>query len=312
MRVVFMGTPEFAVPSLEVTARDHELLAVVTQPDRRRDRGQSIKFSPVKEKALEYGVPVLQPERVGTKAFLAEMEQLKPDVIVVVAFGHKIPKALLELPQHGCINVHASLLPKYRGAAPIQYAIINGDEVTGVTTMYLSEGWDEGDMILKAEEPIYPTDTAGALHDRLAVKGAELLGETLKQIAAGTAPRIPQDHDQATFAYKLEKSHGEIDWNQDAASIHNLVRGLNPWPTAYTYFESRILKIWETEVIEISGGSPGEILEIAPEGIVVGTGKGGLLLKQVQRQGARIMSAYDAANGMRLQIGQYLGAPDES
>ena len=171
MQVVFMGTPEFAVPSLEVVANQHQLLAVVTQPDRKRDRGQKVQFSPVKEAALKYNVPIYQPEKVNTQQFRAVMAQYQPEIIVVVAFGQKIPKALLELPVHGCINVHASLLPKYRGAAPIQYAIINGDQVTGITTMYLSEGWDEGDMILQAEEPILATDTAGTLHDRLAQKG---------------------------------------------------------------------------------------------------------------------------------------------
>ena len=308
MRVVFMGTPDFAVPSLEITAKEHELLAVVTQPDRKRDRGQNVKFSPIKDRALAYDVPIYQPEKVSTSEFIALMEQLNPDVIVVVAFGQKIPKALLELPAHGCINVHASLLPQYRGAAPIQYAIINGDQKTGVTTMYLNEGWDEGDMILQAEEPIYPSDTAGTLHDRLAVKGAELLGETLRQIEAGTAPRIPQDHEQATYAYKLEKSDGEIDWNLNAVNIHNLVRGLNPWPTAYTYLGKEMLKLWETEVVGSREYPPGEILEISPQGILVGTPQGGLLLKQVQRQGSRMMAAYDAANGLRMKVGQVLGA----
>jgi len=312
MRVVFMGTPDFAVPSLEITAKEHELLAVVTQPDRKRDRGQNVKFSPIKDRALAYDVPIYQPEKVSTSEFIALMEQLNPDVIVVVAFGQKIPKALLELPAHGCINVHASLLPQYRGAAPIQYAIINGDQKTGVTTMYLNEGWDEGDMILQAEEPIYPSDTAGTLHDRLAVKGAELLGETLRQIEAGTAPRIPQDHEQATYAYKLEKSDGEIDWNLNAVNIHNLVRGLNPWPTAYTYLGKEMLKLWETEVVSSREYPPGEILEISPQGILVGTPQGGLLLKQVQRQGSRMMAAYDAANGLRMKVGQVLGAHHEN
>ncbi|MFY9202438.1 MAG: methionyl-tRNA formyltransferase, partial [Limnochordia bacterium] len=203
MRIIFMGTPEFAVPSLDAAARRHQLLAVVTQPDRRSGRGQKLQFSPVKERALQYQVPIYQPEKVNTPGFLEEMAKYEPDAIIVVAFGHKIPKAMLELPSHGCINVHASLLPKYRGAAPIHHAIMNGERVTGVTTMYLSEGWDEGDLILQAEEPILPTDTAGTLHDRLALKGAALLAETLDLLNAGTAPRVPQDHQQATYAPKL-------------------------------------------------------------------------------------------------------------
>jgi len=304
MRVVFMGTPEFAVPSLEVAFAKHELLAAVTQPDRKRDRGQKVQFSPVKEKALQYNVPVYQPEKVANRRFLEAMVQLKPDVIIVVAFGQKIPKALLELPVYGCINVHASLLPKYRGAAPIQHAIINGDQVTGVTTMYLSEGWDDGDVILQDKEPILPTDTAGTLHDRLARKGAALLDETLSLISAGRAPRVPQDHHQATYAPKLSKSDGAIDWKQPAARIANLVRGLNPWPTAYTFLQSEMIKVWEAEAAGDDESPPGEILAITPEGILVGTGLGTLLLKKLQREGARIHDAYDTANGMRLRVGQ--------
>jgi len=307
MQVVFMGTPEFAVPSLEVVANQHQLLAVVTQPDRKRDRGQKVQFSPVKEAALKYNVPIYQPEKVNTQQFRAVMAQYQPEIIVVVAFGQKIPKALLELPVHGCINVHASLLPKYRGAAPIQYAIINGDQVTGITTMYLSEGWDEGDMILQAEEPILATDTAGTLHDRLAQKGAVLLGETLDLISTGNAPRIPQNHEEATYAYKLSKADGEINWQLPAVKIADLVRGLNPWPTAYTFFNAEKIKVWEASPAGQNQGAPGEILAISPDGILVGTGAGSLLLKKLQRQGARILDAHDVANGLRLSIGQKFG-----
>ncbi len=307
MRVIFMGTPEFAVPSLEVVAEEHQLLAVVTQPDRKRGRGQQVRYSPVKKEALKYEVPVHQPEKVNTSQFITAMAEYEPDVIVVVAFGQKIAKPLLELPIHGFINVHASLLPKYRGAAPIQYAIINGDHVTGVTTMYLSEGWDEGDMILQAEEPVLPTDTAGTLHDRLAKSGAALLAETLDLIAAGQAPRIPQEHEHATYAYKLTKSDGEIDWRLPAIKIANLVRGLNPWPTAYTFFDAETIKIWEASPAAQGLYLPGEILAISPEGILVGTGNGSLLLKKLQRQGTRVLDAYDVANGLRLRAGQKFG-----
>lgn len=308
MRIIFMGTPEFAVPSLDAAARRHQLLAVVTQPDRRSGRGQKLQFSPVKERALQYQVPIYQPEKANTPGFLEEMAKYEPDAIIVVAFGHKIPKAMLELPSHGCINVHASLLPKYRGAAPIHHAIMNGERVTGVTTMYLSEGWDEGDLILQAEEPILPTDTAGTLHDRLALKGAALLAETLDLLNAGTAPRVPQDHQQATYAPKLSKADAEIDWRQSAENIANFVRGLNPWPTAYTSFHTEMIKVWEALPLGHEGGSPGEIMSISPEGILVAAGEGSLLVKKLQRQGARILDAYDAANGLRLRKGQWFGS----
>lgn len=303
-----MGTPDFAVPSLEVVMARHQLAAVVTQPDRRKNRGQKLQYSPVKKQALKYNIPIYQPKRIDTDQFYQRLDELAPDIIVVVAFGQKIPADILRLPVHGCINVHASLLPKYRGAAPIQYAIINGEEITGVSTMYLSEGWDEGDIIHQLEEPISLTDTASTLHNRLAVKGAVLLEKTLTKIASGDAPRIPQNHDLATYAPKLEKKDGEIDWQLPAAVLFNHIRGMNPWPTAFTYFQSELIKVWEAEIADDAYHYPGKIKDITKDGISVGTGEGVLLIKQMQRQGARRMSAYDIANGLRLRIGQCLGA----
>lgn len=239
MRILFMGTPEFAVPSLRALVGEHEVLGVVTQPDRRAGRGQRVVFSPVKEVALEYGLPVFQPEKVSDPQVMAELEALGADLFVVVAFGQKIPDRLLAAPTYGCVNVHSSLLPKYRGAAPINAAILHGDDVTGVTTMYLGSGWDDGDIILQAEEPILPRETAGTLHDRLMVKGAELLLETVRQIAQGSAPRIPQDHSKASYAFKLKKEAAQVDFGRTAQKLDRLVRAMNPWPVAWAQIREK-------------------------------------------------------------------------
>ena len=239
MRVVFMGTPEFAVPSLDILFKNHTVLAVVTQPDRPKGRGQKLAISPIKERALKEDVPIFQPEKVSDEGFVKELQALQPEVIVVVAFGQKISRKILDIPVYGCINVHSSLLPRYRGAAPINYAIINGDQETGVSTMYLNEEWDAGDIILQEKVAILPTDTAGDLHDRLMVKGAELLNQTLKLISEGKAPRIPQDHSLATYAPKLTKEQGKLDFNLTAEQANFLIRGMNPWPVAYTYYKVR-------------------------------------------------------------------------
>lgn len=307
-----MGTPDFAVPCLEAVYESQELVAVVTQPDRKSGRGQKIQYSPVKSRALEYDVPVYQPSKITTDHFYQILVELKADVIVVVAYGQKIPNRVLELAPHGCINVHSSLLPKYRGAAPIHRAIINGDDITGVTTMYLSEGWDEGDIILQSTEEILPTDTAGSLHDRLAIRGASLLSETLNQLENGTAPRITQDDSKASYAPKLDKSDGQIDWADTAYNLWNFVRGMNPWPTAYTLYENQMIKVWEaSEAKDCSNINtkiePGKVLAINQDGIYVGTGDGVLILGKLQRQGARSMRGIDLANGLRLKVGTYFG-----
>ncbi|NMB20877.1 MAG: methionyl-tRNA formyltransferase [Firmicutes bacterium] len=305
MRIVFMGTPEFAVPSLKALLAENEVVAVVTQPDRRQGRGQKYAYSPVKEEALRHELTILQPERIGEPDVVDRLKGFQADLFVVVAFGQKIPDELLAAPRLGCINVHSSLLPKYRGAAPINAAIVNGDRVTGVTTMYMASGWDNGDIILQATEEIRPRDTAGELHDRLMLKGAELLAETVRQIARGEAPRIPQDHDQATFAFKLAKTDALVDFRQPAIQLDQLIRGMNPWPLAYTVVGGEVVKIHEALPYD-ADGSPGEILGFVDEGLLVGCGKGSLLLQKVQRPNAKAVSGVDFANGLRLREGDVL------
>lgn len=310
MRIIFMGTPDFAVPSLEVVAEEHEVVAVVTQPDRRRGRGQRITYSPVKSWALKRGLEILQPERIANPEFIDKLETYGADLFVVVAFGQKIPTRLLEMPKFGCINVHSSLLPKYRGAAPINAAIVQGENITGVSTMYLSEEWDAGDLILQAEEPIYPHDTAGTLHDRLMEKGAILLSETLRQIETGKAPRIPQDHAKATFAFKLSREDAYVDFSRPALELVNLIRGMNPWPGAHTLIAGESVKIWQAVAVEQSG-SPGCILAVQDRGLVVGCGEGALLLQELQRPNSKAVSGQDFANGLRLNVGDCLQRQEE-
>ncbi|HOB39724.1 methionyl-tRNA formyltransferase [Candidatus Darwinibacter acetoxidans] len=305
MRILFMGTPEFAVPSLKALAAEHELVGVVTQPDRRAGRGQRLVQSPVKVVALELGLPIFQPERISDPQVMEDLEGLGAELFVVVAFGQKIPDRLLAAPKYGCINVHSSLLPKYRGAAPINAAIKNGDTVTGVTTMYLGSGWDDGDIILQAEEPIYPRDTAGALHDRLMVKGAGLLLETVRQIAQGTAPRIPQDHSQASYAFKLKKEDAKVEFHRTAWELDRLIRAMNPWPVAWAEIKGETVRIWEAWPGS-GAGSPGEILSFSEEGLLVACGAGSLYLQKLQRPGGKILSGLDFANGLRLRVGEIL------
>lgn len=307
MRILFMGTPEFAVPSLRALVGEHEVLGVVTQPDRRAGRGQRVVFSPVKEVALEYGLPVFQPEKVSDPQVMAELEALGADLFVVVAFGQKIPDRLLAAPTYGCVNVHSSLLPKYRGAAPINAAILHGDDVTGVTTMYLGSGWDDGDIILQAEEPILPRETAGTLHDRLMVKGAELLLETVRHIAQGSAPRIPQDHSKASYAFKLKKEAAQVDFGRTAQKLDRLVRAMNPWPVAWAQIRGETVRIWEAEPAEEGQkGQPGEILSLSEQGLLVACGSGALFLQSMQRPGGKVLSGLDFANGLRLRVGEIL------
>ncbi len=308
MRVIYLGTPDFAVPCLErLVQGGYDVAGVVTQPDRPRGRGQKTGVSPVKACALKWGLPVHQPERVADPVFIEAVRALAPEVMVVVAFGQKIPALLLTLAPLGCINVHASLLPEYRGAAPIHRAIIDGRRETGVTTIYLDEGWDTGDIILQRRVPITCEDTVGALHDRLAEAGAGLLLETLAAIARGEAPRTPQDESRAFYARKLTNTDGAIPWSRDAGAIHNLVRGMNPWPGAYTWYGGALLKVWKTQ--PVSGGSepaspqPGEVLAVDRDGILVAAGRGKLRLLEVQPEGGRRMSGADFARGRRLEAG---------
>lgn len=309
LRVVYMGTPDFAVPCLDrLVAEAYEIAAVVTQPDRPKGRGQKLAASPVKEAALNYGLPVLQPEKIKEAGFIEQLVTLKPDVIVVVAFGQFLPKVLLELPPIGCINVHASLLPKYRGAAPIHWSVINGEQVTGVTTMFMDVGMDTGDMILKAQVPILPDETTGELHDKLKSLGADVLADTLAQLAAGTATRTPQEHSEATYAPLLTRGIERVDWNKPAQAVHNMVRGLNPWPGAYCLHNDKPLKVWRTELWRgTSVGQPGQIIRLGEDGMVVATGSGGLEVKEVQPESKRRMGAGEYIRGYGLNVGEILG-----
>lgn len=309
LRVVFMGTPDFAVPCLDgLVAEGHHVVAVVTQPDRPKGRGQKLAQSPVKEAALAYGLPVLQPNKVKEADFQTELSLLKPDLIVVVAFGQLLPKGMLDLPPLGCINVHASLLPYYRGAAPIHWAVIKGEVITGVTTMYMDVGMDTGDMILKAEVSISEDETTGMVHDKLKESGAQLLKETIQLIVAGKVPRTEQNHECATYASMLHREVEAIDWKNSATEIHNLVRGLNPWPGSYCSYQGKNLKTWQTRVCKCGeqGGTPGRVTQVTADGFMIETGQGILEVVEVQPASKRRMSGKDFVCGYGIVVGDIL------
>ncbi len=309
MDILFMGTPEFAVPCLKaIFSSEHKIVAVVTQPDKPKGRGKKMSPPPVKLASEELGLNVLQPENIKSKDFIENLKRLSFDCIVVIAYGQILPKDILNLPNKGSINVHASLLPKYRGAAPINWAIINGEDKTGITTMYMEEGLDTGDMILKDEYEINTNMTAGNLHDELSVLGAKTLMRTLKLIEINKAPRIPQNNSESTYASMLEKSIGEIDWANDARSIHDKVRGLNPWPIAHTKYKDIIVKIWKSQVVDIDcSGENGEIVKVDKEGLWVCTGDKVLLLKEIQFPNNRKMTVEEYIRGNTLEEGSILG-----
>ena len=301
LRVVFMGTPDFSVPALEKIAQKHEVIGVVTQEDRPKGRGHKMQYTPVKEKALELELPVYQPAKAKAPEFVAILRELNPDVIVVIAYGQILSKEILDLPKYGCINVHASLLPKYRGAAPIQWAVINGDEESGVTTMYMGEGVDTGDMIDKKVVSLEAKETGGSLFDRLAVEGSELILQTLEKLENGTAVRIPQKEEEATHVGKITKELGQIDFRQSAKSIECLIRGLNPWPSAFTTLQGKTLKIWDAEVInEKCSETPGTILEADKKGFLVATGEGILKILELQIEGKKRMETQAFLNGFEI------------
>jgi len=309
MDIIFMGTPDFAVPTLNALIDDSEIevKAAVTQPDRKRGRGQSVQFSAVKKTALDSEIQVLQSDNVNREEFMNKLRALSPDFVVVVAFGQKLGEELLNLPKYGCINLHASLLPEYRGSSPIHRAIIDGRKVTGNTTMFMGPGWDDGDIIYQQEIEINRDDTVGDLHDRLAEEGAELMIKTLHDVEAGSAPRIPQNDDEATFAYKIDKSLGEIDWEENAEVIYNLVRGVNPWPGAYTYLKGERVKIWWVGKSEYpdSEKEAGTILKAdIEEGILVQSGEGVISIEKLQLPGGKRITAQDFLNGYELEVGE--------
>lgn len=311
MRIIFMGSASFACPSLERLLADglDEVIAVVTQPDRPKGRNLEWSACPVKHYLEERAIQVFTPEKVNTPESLAALNQLKPDLVVVVAYGQFLKPDLLSMPAIGCINVHGSLLPKYRGAAPIQWAVANGERVTGVTTMHVNERLDAGDMILKREVPIEAGDTGGILHDKLAAAGAELLSATLDLIRSGKAPRLPQDEAQATVAPKLKKADGRIDWGWAAATIHNRVRAFNPWPGCYCETPrapGKFVKVLKTRV-EPGYGKPGTVMNISGEGPLIQAGDGSALrLLEVQPEGRRPMSGSAFMCGRALIEGEIL------
>ncbi len=307
MKVIFMRTPDFAVPTLEALIEKHEVLAVVTQPDKPKGRGKKMVFPVVKEKALEHNITVYQPQKVKTPEFVEILKEYQPDIMVVVAFGQILSEEILNIPKYGCINVHGSILPQYRGAAPIQWSIINGEEFGGVTTMYMAKGLDSGDMILKAKEKIKPDDTYGSLYDRLSVIGADLLIKTLDLIENGEVKRIPQNDDEATFAPMIKPELEHINWNGKNTDIVNLIKGLNPQPVAYTMLNDEKLKIWFAETIDGDyNGEPGTIVDVRKRDFVVMTAEGAVAVKEVQAQGGKRMSADAYMRGHAIEKGTIL------
>lgn len=308
MKVIFMGTPDFAIPCLERLAEsNHNVLAVITQPDRPKGRGKKVLFPPVKEKAIELGIDVLQPLKVKEYEFINELKKYEPDCIVVVAYGQILSKEILDLPKYGCINVHASLLPKYRGAAPINWAIINGEKVTGVTTMYMDEGLDTGDMLLK-KEILVNNKTAGELHDEMSVLGGELLIETLDKIESNSIERIKQDNSISSYAPLLNKELGRIEWTKSAQDIYNLVRGLNPWPIAHTTYKGTVFKVLSASVInEFTSSTPGEILNVSKTGIEVASNDEIVLIEKIQFPNKKAMTVDEYLRGNEIEKGIVLG-----
>ena len=305
MRVVFMGTPDFSVPALERIATEHEVVAVVTQKDKPKGRGQSVSYTPVKESALKLNIPIYQPDKVKEESFVEELRKLNPDVIVVIAFGQILSNDILTLPKYGCINVHASLLPKYRGAAPIQWAVIDGEEKSGVCTMKMDEGLDTGDIIDVDEITLDPKETGGSLFDKLAKLGGELILKTLQNLEFGKATFIKQDDSKSTYAKKMTKELGHIDFTKDAESIERLIRGLNPWPSAFTYLDGKVMKIWDADVVD-AGGVPGTVISEDKDSFVIATGSKALKVNELQLEGKKRMKASDFLNGRSLE-GSKLG-----
>jgi len=308
LRTVFMGTPRFAVPSLAALADSVDVILALCNPDRPAGRGRSMATPPVKEEAIRRGIPVFQPGKARHPDAVARIAAEAPDLIVVVAYGHILPRSILDVPRLGCINVHASLLPKYRGAAPINWAVARGETVTGITIMRMDEGMDTGPMLHVREMPIGEDDTAETMFSKLAVLGAEALLEALRGLREGTLAETPQDASLATYAPMLKKEHGRIDWSRSAAGVRDLVRGMTPWPSAFALHAGRTLKVLSSAVAGESGrtGEPGEFVALGREGIAVACGEGVLRLRVVQPEGGKPMDAWAYAQGRRLGTGERL------
>lgn len=307
MKIVFMGTPDFAVPSLEALIEKYGVEAVFTQPDRPKGRGKKLAFSPVKEVAVKHNIKVLQPEKLKEDREAVEyLKELNPDFIIVVAFGQLLTKEVLDIPKYGCINLHASLLPMYRGAAPLNWVIVNGEKVTGNTTMLMDVGLDTGDMLLKDEVEITENMTTGELHDILMVRGGKLLIDTIEGLVDNTIKPIKQEGDTC-YAKMLNKTTGKINWENNAQDIHNLIRGLNPWPIAHTTYNEQSMKIYESKVInEDSNKEPGTIINVSKEGMKVSCGKGVLLVKRVQFPNGKPLTIEQYINGNNIESGSKL------
>lgn len=311
MKLVFMGTPDFAAGALKaIVEAGHQVSAVVTQPDRPKGRGKEVQFSPVKEYALSQGLPVFQPTRIKTPEAVEELKKYEAEVYVVAAFGQILSSQILHMPKYGCLNIHASLLPKYRGAAPIPWAILNGDKETGVTIMQMDEGVDTGDMLLQRAIPIEAQDTADSLHDKLMELGAGLIVESLQLLEEGRLTPVKQEEELATHVGKMDKAFGELHFDETAQSLERKVRGLNSWPSAYTFYKGKRLKIWESQAVdckEAQKALPGTVLEVLKDSILVATKDGALRILQVQQEGKRRMTVKEFLLGCTIKTGERLG-----
>ena len=308
MKVIFMGTPDFSTGVLEsIIEAGHEVTAVVTQPDKAKGRGHEMQFTPVKEAALKYNLPVLQPKKIRDPEVVAQLENIPADICVVVAFGQIIPKSILEMKKYGCINVHASLLPAYRGAAPIQWAVVDGLKETGVTIMQMDEGLDTGDMLTKVVVPLDEDETGGSLFDKLSAAGAKLCVETMELIEKGRITPEKQGETTTEYAKMITKDLGKIDFSKSAEEIERLIRGFNPWPSAYAKLGNKTLKIWAADVLEEEyEGAFGEIIKVSRNEILVKTGKGTLSLKEIQLEGKKRMQTDAFLRGYQLESGELL------
>lgn len=309
MKIVFMGTPDFAVPSLKKLIAEYDVVAVFTQPDRPKGRGKKLAMSPVKEVAVEHNIPVYQPVKLrNDKETIDKLKAIEPDFIIVVAFGQILSKEVLDIPKYGCINLHASLLPKFRGAAPINWSIINGEKFSGNTTMLMDVGLDTGDMLLKNQVEITEDLTAGELHDKLMISGSDLLVDTIKGVVAGTIKPVKQIDEESCYASMLNKDLAEINWSKSSKEIHNLVRGLNPWPVAYSYYGEFMMKIHKTKVVNKNSDKiPGTVLSVDKKGIEVSTGGGVLLIEKLQFPNGKPLMVEQFINGNTIEVGKVLG-----
>lgn len=311
MKVLFMGTPDFAVGALEaIIQAGHEVLCVVTQPDKPKGRSGQMQFSPVKECALKYGLPVFQPERIKRPEAVEELKKYDAQVFVVAAFGQIVSREILDMPPYGCINIHASLLPKYRGASPIQQAVLDGEEKSGVTIMQMEDGIDTGDILYQKEIMLDAKETGQSLFEKLSVLGAEAIVEALPLLEAGKLTPAAQDESKATHVKMISKSQGFIDWSESGVIIERKIRGLNSWPSAYTNYKGKQLKIWDADVVDMAAegeGKPGMVVGVDKENILVQTGEGVLAIKQLQLEGKKRMSTHDFLLGCQVVVGELLG-----